>query len=154
MILSLCTNCTQWRLLGQPTMSMWSCYKLQGFTLSLSSEADAMSAICMQCSCTMRYTLSCLCMYCTGHHKSVKSMHYSLSGTYKGRSESSAPYFTTLAHDVRGQCLWFGNRGLTFPPIVCKFCQYDCPSAANCWIMKFCHYPTVSSGGAVWQNGV
>jgi hypothetical protein len=40
-----------------------------------------------------------------------------------------------LAHDVRRG--WYGSRGWTFPPIVCKF-----------------FLPWDSSRGAVWKNGI
>ena len=36
---------------------------------------------------------------------------------YEGRSKINASYFIMLAHDVRGECCWYGSRGWPFPPI-------------------------------------
>jgi len=36
---------------------------------------------------------------------------------YKGSSESNVSYFITLAHSIRGWCLWYDSRGCTFPPV-------------------------------------
>jgi hypothetical protein len=39
----------------------------------------------------------------------------------EGSSESYASYFNMSAHGVRSWCWWYGNRGWTLAPIVCKF---------------------------------
>ena len=36
---------------------------------------------------------------------------------YEGCSDSNVSYVIKLAHDVRGRCWWYGNRGWTFPPV-------------------------------------
>jgi len=36
---------------------------------------------------------------------------------YEGCLESSASYFITLVHDIRGWCLWYDGIGWTFPPM-------------------------------------
>jgi len=37
--------------------------------------------------------------------------------THEGHSEINASYFIMVAHNVRGECWWYGSRGWTFPPI-------------------------------------
>ena len=38
---------------------------------------------------------------------------------YEGCSESNASYIIMLAHDIRGGCWWYGNRGWIFSLVFC-----------------------------------
>jgi len=52
-----------------------------------------------------------------GQEITIKFRNLKKYNNYEGRSEINASYFIMFAHDVGGECCWYGSRGWTFPPI-------------------------------------